>query len=727
MKVLKASVIFLLGIGMLNAYPGAERRVAGIIKDIDRQPVAGVKVVLLPSLRTARSSEDGSFAIPLPADLPAGEGMLQFSKEGYYRNSVTLEKFLKRRDRVVFMVPTEYLTEEISVSALNREEKKTTVPIAESSVSRLEIKEKLAANLVETVDHTPGVHFIGSGGNKATPSIRGFGRKRVLMLLDGARITSDRRAGTSASFIPPELISRVEVVRSASSVLYGSDAISGIINAQTGDRMESGGTLSLNADSNSRRVGGSFTYGRQLGRFSFSTGGYYGQAGNYRSPRGEVYHSGFQNAAGLLELNYRHGGRELSFSYFGARGTDIGKPGRENRERVYDQYPREENHFLRLNYSDHRLLKNTRWETLVYLNPSRVDLDKRNEPEAKTESSHTESVNLGFKSLIHKSAGKHLALQLGLDFFGRTGLSIDNVTVTDGLKERVVPLDDGRRSDLGLFVTADYDGIPGLDIFGGVRYTFLGMKALSDGEPRKKSDQAPSAFLAVSQKLGRHFSAFFNLGKAFRLPSLSESFYTGITGRRYVIGNERLEPESSFNLDAGIRFYSPHAFLGLYGFSYQVRDMIERYRVDGGIYTYGNVDRGQVNGVEMEFQFFPVQSLEIFGHGIVYQGRSRETDDPLNDVPSPKILLAAKYILNRFWLEANFLYSFPKEDPGPAEVANDAYRRLDFKGGVYLSSRLFFYAKIQNLLNEAYYANPDPDIPLAPGFALSAGCQYNIF
>ena len=78
----------------------------------------------------------------------------------------------------VILIPKEQIQEEISVTALDTEEKAVSVPMSESKVSQLEIKEKIAENIVTTLLNTPGVHFIGKGGYTVTPSIRGLARRR---------------------------------------------------------------------------------------------------------------------------------------------------------------------------------------------------------------------------------------------------------------------------------------------------------------------------------------------------------------------------------------------------------------------------------------------------------------------------------------------------------------------------------------------------------------------
>lgn len=237
----------------------------------------------------------------------------------------------------------------------------------------------------------------------------------------------------------------------------------------------------------------------------------------------------------------------------------------------------------------------------------------------------------------------------------------------------------------------------------------------------EKNTGSYSFFLGATKKLGSSLSLFCSIGRAFRFPSLGESFYTGLTGRRYVVGNPFLKPESSLNIDAGLKMAAKRLSLGLYLFAYHVDNMIERYRNEENIYTYDNINRGRILGGEVELWYSPATNIDFFGHYFYYYGRSDTNDDPLNDVPAPRLMLGGKFFLDRLWLEASYIHSFKKTDPGPAEVENKPYNVLTVKSGYYFTSTFYIYLKLANILDESYYPNADPDIPYAQGFNISAG------
>lgn len=696
--------------------------VKGTVQDIHKRPLAAVTIRLLNSDTTVLSDSQGKFSISIPAGLK--RVTLSFETADFHSQTLRIVMDSKIVEVRVLLIPREHLKEEISVTALNEPEQSVSVPMAENRVSQLEIQEKIPENIVSTMLNTPGIHFIGKGGISVTPSIRGLARRRVLVLVDGARLSSDRRVGVSAELIPPEFTRRIEIVRSASSVIYGSDAIGGVIQVLTlpEDIDTQKNALNLSLNSNQKRLNSGIMLYQKIGNLKISSGFQFSRAGNYTSPNGEIFNSGYTYYSGRLDLTINSDKRELSLGYLGGFGQDVGKPERGNNPDEYSFVPKESEQFIRLNYREKSIIRKGHLNLSLFVNPSRYQVEKLDLLKKSSQQADTDVTNLGLKLTLKKSLMETFSYRVGFEWFSRQNLRMENRDIENGiLFSTALPLSKGHRNDYGLFFTLDYSGLPGFDIMTGIRYSLFSISADVGGQPMEKSSGAPSAFFAITRKLGRSISLFFNMGKAFRLPSLSETYYTGITGRRFVIGNPQLEPESSFNMDAGIKLFSEKYFLGVYGFYYRINDLIERYRNQDDNYTYDNVDRGRISGGEIELQLFPVKNLELFGHFFYYRGRSTATGEPLNDIPSPKLFLGAKFFVDRCWVEINYTHSFPKTDPGPAEIGNGDYTLLDLKGGYYFSARFFLYLKAANLLNRPYYANPDPDIPEGQGISFSAG------
>ena len=110
-----------------------------------------------------------------------------------------------------------------------------TLPASAATVVTLEeLEQRAPQRLYQALESVAGASKLGDGADSA-PSLRGLARGRTLILLDGARVSAERRVGPSATFVEPESLSSVEVVRGPGSVAYGSDAFGGVINAVTRD------------------------------------------------------------------------------------------------------------------------------------------------------------------------------------------------------------------------------------------------------------------------------------------------------------------------------------------------------------------------------------------------------------------------------------------------------------------------------------------------------------
>jgi outer membrane receptor protein involved in Fe transport len=706
-------------------------RIIGTVQDQKKNRLPAVEVIVKETGASTLTNEDGKFFVIVPDHLK--NAVLIFKRKGYHPRENRVQVDEKPKLFKLFFIPGKQLLQEVTVTATNIEKKEIAVPMAESSVTDLEIQEKMPINIIDTLSDTPGVHYIGSGGFSITPTVRGLARRRVLVLVDGARVTSDRRAGTSASFVPPEMAQKIEVVRSSSSVLYGSDAIGGVVNIFT--RPNTSGfnriddeknALNLNLNSAGKRSNAGINLTKKIGNWQFNSGFQYTNSENYSAPGQEIYHSGFSYYSGLLDISFKNKNRAFYLGYIGGIGKDIGKPNRDNNPNKYTVVPEETDHFIRLGLSEKSLLKNATLDFSLFFNPTTYHLEKIDNAKQSLQKSDTEAQNFGFKSTLKKSPGKTLSYQAGFEWFTRQNVKMDNLLQSPDQLDFSTPLDNGTRNDLGFFLTFDYSGLNALkmNINGGIRYTHFSIKAEADNTHVEKSTGAPSFFLGITKKLNRSISLFATIGRAYRFPSLGESFYTGLTGRKYVIGNPNLKAESSFNFDTGLKMVAGKVSMGIYLFSYNINHMIERYKNDEGIYTYDNIDRGKIKGGEIELQFSPITHMNLYGHFFYYHGRSTTTDDPLNDIPAPRLMLGSKYFLNRLWIEINYLHSFKKTDPGPAEDNNNAYNVLNLKSGVYLSSSFYIYLKLSNILNEKYYPNPDPDIPYAHRFNASAGLHF---
>ena len=218
------AVLALLFFAVLGLVSAAE--IKGKVVGLDNKPIEGAVVLEPASQAEAETDSEGRFALTVSE---AKSVRLVVVHPDYLGEEIRLSGARLTQEVVVAMVPLIRQWAEVVVTASRYPEPSTQVPSAGAVILAETIVEKMAANIAETLNSLPGVTNLGSGGFSLVPSIRGMSRRRVLLMIDSARLVSDRRTGPSASFLSPEDISKVEVLRSPGSVFYGSDAIGGLI------------------------------------------------------------------------------------------------------------------------------------------------------------------------------------------------------------------------------------------------------------------------------------------------------------------------------------------------------------------------------------------------------------------------------------------------------------------------------------------------------------------
>lgn len=727
----KAALIAVLVSSFALLCFGAEWK--GRVVSAEGKPVVAAVIFHRESGLSAETDKDGRFSLSLPE---SAKVTLRIVHPDYMEEEIDLGAKAAGRPVLITLIPYIQQREEVVVTAMRHPEPSADVPAAGSVLLAESIQETMAPNVAETLADLPGVTDLGSGGFSVVPSIRGLARRRVLLMVDNARLSSDRRTGPSASFVSPEDVGRIEVLRSPSSVFYGSDAIGGVVHILT---REPGQAAGLQGRLNTRfgtvnqekGVGLSLAGGPEPVGYYFSFQGI--DAEDYRSPVGKVLQSRFSQGSLLGKILHKTDEREISGSFLAARGRDIGKPNRDGPAKP-TWYPRENQNLVQLHWKEKKVWGEGDISLHVFANPNLLETrtDTVAAYKSKESMSTTKSTDYGLQASFAGLMASHFQLTAGLDWYGRAGAeAVNSDKSLDPEGEVVQTFEErsytrGNRRDLGLFISGDYNGLRGLDLVAGLRLDFLRSRANPGGgsETIGYNDRAVTGFAAASVKLTNTLVMFANLSRAFRAPDLNELFYTGITGRGFIIANPGLVPESSLNIDGGLKLIERRVFVGLYGFSYEIKDMIERYRVADRTYTYGNIEKGRIRGIELEWEYFPWPGFSLFGNMALLEGKSLKTAASLNDIPPQRLHLGARAWVGRLSLEVKAAWQNKKASPGPAEIPIPSARQFDFAASYLLGSSLRFHFAASNLSNESYLARPDPESVEEPGRNFVFGLSY---
>ena len=150
-----------------------------------------------------------------------------------------------------FAQEEDFQLDQVVVTATRVAQEASSVPADVTVVTAQQIENKGARDLADALDGVPGVNVTRYGGHGETATVRIFGSDRVVVMVDGKRINIPQGIGTGASTFDlstlpvADNIEKIEVVRGGGSVLYGSDAVGGVINIIT---KKGNGTTKTNID-----------------------------------------------------------------------------------------------------------------------------------------------------------------------------------------------------------------------------------------------------------------------------------------------------------------------------------------------------------------------------------------------------------------------------------------------------------------------------------------------
>ncbi|MDH3746236.1 MAG: TonB-dependent receptor plug domain-containing protein, partial [Acidobacteriota bacterium] len=280
---------------------------------------------------------DSSGRFRLAAEPPVE---LLVSHPRFKEKSVTVEPPLKPHELLVVLDAKQEIYEEIAVTANRGEDAYAPVSV---SVAVIEPRAAMAA-LSGLVSEVAAVSENGQGGLFQSYSVRGVARGRVLTLLDGMRIVSERRAGVSASFVDPALIGSVDVLKGPSSTYYGSGALGGVVQLFPKDF----GRLTLDTGLESQGSGLTHRYlAMGSGTKRWSLGLARRDADSSETPSGAELNSGFGQTSASSTVRWSRDNQDLRLTAIASLADEIGKSNTDFPLRT-TSYPKETHLLLRL-------------------------------------------------------------------------------------------------------------------------------------------------------------------------------------------------------------------------------------------------------------------------------------------------------------------------------------------------------------------------------------------
>ncbi len=493
-------------------------------------------------------------------------------------------------------------------------------------IDRNELRLTPATNIVDAVAKLPGVAQVSTGSGISKPVIRGLGYNRVVVVADGVRQEGQQWGDEHGVEIDGNAVSSVEVLKGPASLLYGSDALAGVLKLNT-DPVVSLGKMRVNVNTEYHTNNGLVNYSLNFGgnKHGVTWNLRYGDkfAHAYKTPiDGYVPNTQFRERAfsTMLGVNRSWGHTRLVGSYFhltpsiaeGERDPLTGEL-----EQPYDD-TKTYHHGLPFQQVYHykAVLDNA-----FYIGQGRLNAMLAYQQNRRQEYEEPDEYGL-FLKLHTVNYNVHYVTQ-----------RIGNWRVTGGVngmwqrslnagREYLIP--DYSLFDFGVFVATTVD-MGRWVLNGGLRFDnrhISSHELIEDDAPRfeafKRDFSGVTASVGAVWHATERLDLRANVARGFRAPNISELASHGEHegSLRYEVGNKNLKPEFSLQFDLGAEFTNSWIDAQVSLFANRIDNYIFIHRtgevIDDELMTY-RYDSGdaQLLGCELALDIHPWHFLHL--------------------------------------------------------------------------------------------------------------------
>ncbi len=597
---------------------------------------------------------------------------------------------------------------EITVTATRPEVSVFDAPKPVTVISETKIRQRAPNNISELLPETPGADMVGVGANQSRPVIRGLRGQRILLLSDGIRLSNSRRTqafGEIPGLVDVSGLARVEIVRGPASVLYGSEAIGGVINMISSfpdfrlDKTHFSGNLGYRYSSADSQNKGFVNLSGNVRNFSFMLSGSYREAYDYTAPAGDFGNISLSDSTPVIDtgvkdynlnfyVSYRFSeSNDISLRYenYDARDSGFGyvdpsvySPGDPTIKLTYPEqtlkkfslkYENSALNFVladRISFIGYQMANARTFETdidIAFFPGAGLTINSSNFTDVQTIGSRLELTKVLFK--------KHI-VTYGFEFYQDSSANTDSNTQTMyGMGPPTVTVDtipkvpNALYQSLGVFVQDNISLFPRSTLILGMRYqSILAKTRITEGvtDPLFNSKEgtlvgAANFIYGITENL----NAFVSVGRGFRSPNLPERFYHGVTpdGAGFQVRNTDLSSETSLNLDVGFRYRLRNFYIESTYFNNMIYDGIQIAATGEMLgrmpmWQNVNIEKLKLKGAEALTQFSFDFGLSFLGSFSYMKSENLVNPELMNaDTYGSRINFNVRYAVpgDLFWVE----------------------------------------------------------------------------
>ncbi|MFD2518656.1 TonB-dependent receptor [Salinimicrobium flavum] len=557
---------------MATSYTYSQHSITGTVHDEKTgEPVVGASVFLQKPERGTITNFEGEFTL---SDVAEGRFNLIISSLGYGTRTIRIIIPLDE-DLAILLSPTAIEMEEVIISTpFHKLQSENVMKVERATVA--ELNRTGAVNLSEGITKIAGVETVTTGAGIGKPVIRGLSSNRVLVYTQGVRLENQQFGDEHSLGISSSGTESVEVIKGPASLLYGSDALGGVLYLNP-ERYAPSDSTAVDAGavyfSNTLGVEANAGFKTSGEKLKFLLRGNYATHSDYETGEGEkVTNTRFDELDLKAGLGYRNDDYKGDLRY-NLNSSHTGIP-----EEIGDQtsskdmmapYQSVQNHILSLDnsfYFDDSSLD----VKLGYLFNNRKEYEEEHEEdhEGETEEEHAGHEEGEPALKMHLSTFNY-DLNYHFPQKGKfeTILGIQGMYQTNENLGEEFLIPDATTKDIGILATTHYH-LEKIDFQGGLRYDHRNINGQAMGEAGSeefisslnRSFNSYNGALGVKVDFTSEFTGRLNVATGFRAPNLAEltSYGSHHGTNRFEIGNPDLENEQNYQLDLALEFRNEH-------------------------------------------------------------------------------------------------------------------------------------------------------------------------
>jgi iron complex outermembrane receptor protein len=482
------------------------------------------------------------------------------------------DKVEKKQDTIHKNNP--FTLDEVIVStAFNKIQSQNVMKVEHKTIK--ELQQKGTSTLIEGLATIPGVSQVSTGTSIGKPVIRGLSGNRVLVYSQGIRMENQQFGDEHGLGLNDSGIESVEVIKGPASLLYGSDALGGVLYFNP-EKFAEAHTFKANFSQKlfSNTLGSNSSLGLKTSteNWKFLVRGSYNTHSDYTiASRDRVTNTRYNESDFKTGIGYSNSKFSSIFRY-NFNKLDLGIPEAGIMEQTTTKntsFPKQAvyNNLLSLN-------------TIFYFQNSKLDVDLGYIDNDRSEFTDSNVASLQMKLKTFNYDAKYHLPQFGKfeSIIGLQGMSQTNAN--SGL-EYLIP--DASTNDFGFFGTGNIE-INSNVFQAGLRFDNRTIATTAHGtigqegyfKAINKTFQSYNASLGYKTNLADDLSLRLNVASGFRAPNLAELSSNGVHEgtNRYELGNTDLKTEQNVQTDLNLEYKNSHFEFFVNGFYNHINNYI---------------------------------------------------------------------------------------------------------------------------------------------------------